>query len=111
VVGCLPGEVVLARAATWLTAWNGGPVPYSMSTNPADRFNGHRHDSSGYASTALGLPGPGLNTAGLAARSTPMPKTDLQPGDHLINPAPGGAGHVVIFDRWVEPGVTYLAYE
>jgi hypothetical protein len=109
--GCLPTEAVLARAATWLAAWNSGPVPYSMSTNPADRFNGYRRDCSGHASMALGLPGPGLNTAGLAARSTPIPKTDLRPGDLLINPAPGGAGHVVIFDRWVEPGVTYLAYE
>jgi hypothetical protein len=60
---------------------------------------------------ALGLPGPGLNTASLAAHSTPIPKTGLQPGDLLINPAPGGAGHMVIFDRWVEPGVTYLANE
>jgi len=30
---------------------------------------------------ALGLPGPGLNSAGLAAHATPIAKTDLRPGD------------------------------
>jgi hypothetical protein len=110
--GCLPGQQVLARAATWLTAWHGGPVPYSMSTDSASWFSGYRRDCSGYASMALGLPGPGLNTAGLAARATPIPKTDLAPGDLLINPAPGGAGHVVVFERWVDASQTsYLGYE
>jgi hypothetical protein len=110
--GCLPGHVVLARAATWLTAWQGGPVPYSMSTDPATWFGGYRRDCSGYASMALGLPGPGLNTAGLAARSTLIAKSDLAPGDLLINPAPGGAGHVVIFQGWVDASTTsYLGYE
>jgi hypothetical protein len=110
--GCLSRQQVLARATTWLTAWHGGPVPYSMSTDPADWFGGYRRDCSGYASMALGLPGPGLDTAGLAARATPIPKTDLAPGDLLINPAPGGAGHVVIFERWLDASQTnYLGYE
>ena len=109
---CPDGTEVLTRAETWLTAWNGGPVPYSMSTDPASLFGGYRRDCSGYASMTLGLPGPGLNTAGLAARSTPIPKTALHPGDLLINPAPGGAGHVVIFDTWTDTAMThYLAYE
>jgi hypothetical protein len=109
---CLDGPAVLARAATWLTAWNGGPVPYSMNTDPAALFHGYRRDCSGYASMALGLPGPGLNTAALAARATPIPKTDLRPGDLLINPAPGGAGHVAIFESWTSPDMdAYLGYE
>ena len=49
-------EAVLARAETWLTAWNGGPVPYLSSTDPATWFQGYRRDCSGYASMALGLP-------------------------------------------------------
>jgi hypothetical protein len=111
-VDCAGEPAVLARAATWLTAWNGGPVPYSMSTDPADWFNGYRRDCSGYASMALGLPGPGLDTAGLATRATPIAKTELRAGDLLINPAPGGAGHVVIFHRWTDTTMTsYLAYE
>lgn len=109
---CAGSQQVLARAATWLTAWNGGPVPYSMSTDPASQFNGYRRDCSGYASMALGLPRPGLNTAGLAAHSMRIPKAELHPGDLLINPAPGGAGHVVTFERWADATMsTYLAYE
>jgi len=83
---------VLAWAQVWLTAWDGGPVPYLSDTDPATWFNGYRRDCSGYASMALGLPRPGLDTAGLAARSTPISKADLRGGDLLINPAPGQAG-------------------
>lgn len=103
---------MLARAATWLTAWNGGPVPYLSSTDPTTWFNGYRRDCSGYASMALGLNGPGLDSAGLADRSTPISKNDLRPGDLLINPAPGSAGHVVIFDHWADATMsTYIGYE
>src|SRR5947209_17680627 len=100
--GCLNGIGVLTRAATWLTAWGGGPVPYLSSADPTTWFGGYRRDCSGYASMALGLAGPGLNTGGLAARSTPIPKAELRPGDLLIDPAPNGAGHVLIFDRWAD---------
>jgi hypothetical protein len=58
------------RAATWLTAWGGGPVPYLSSNDPGTWFNGYRRDCSGYASWALGLGGPGVDTGGLVARST-----------------------------------------
>jgi hypothetical protein len=110
--GCLRGVAVLARAATWLTAWDGGPVPYASSADPATWFDGYRRDCSGYASMALGLSGPGLDTAGLAALSTPIQKTDLRAGDLLINAAPGNAGHVVIFDRWTDATLSsYLGYE
>ena len=110
--GCTAGLAALARAETWLTAWNGGPVPYLSSADPATWFQGYRRDCSGYASMALGLPGPGLNSAGLAARGTPIAKTDLQVGDLLINPAPDLAGHVVIFDHWTDASMTrYVGYE
>jgi len=110
--GCMAGEAVLARAAMWLTAWNGGPVPYLSSTDPATWFQGCRRDCSGYASMALGLPGPGLDTSTLAARATPILKADLSAGDLLINPAPDLAGHVVIFDHWTDTTMTsYVGYE
>jgi hypothetical protein len=108
--GC--GGAVLARAATWLTAWNGGPVPYLSSGDPAAWFGGYRRDCSGYASMALGLPGPGLTSAGLAARATRIQKAELRAGDLLINPAPDLAGHVVIFDHWADATMTsYIGYE
>jgi hypothetical protein len=100
--GRCDGVAVLARAATWLTAWNGGPVPYLSSRDPATWLGGYRRDCSGYASMALGLPGPGLTSTGLAARATPIQKADLQVGDLVINPAPDLAGHVVIFDHWTD---------
>jgi hypothetical protein len=112
VAGCADGGRVLARAATWLTAWSGGPVPYESSTDPATWFAGYRRDCSGFASMALGLPGPGLDTTALASQSTPIPKAALRAGDLLINPAAGPAGHVVVFERWANPAMTsYMAYE
>jgi hypothetical protein len=109
---CVDAVLVLARADTWLDAWNGGPVPYLSSSDPTTWLNGYRRDCSGYASMALGLPGPGLDTAGLTNNSIPIDKTELRTGDLLINPAPDLAGHVVIFDQWTDPTMTsYLGYE
>jgi hypothetical protein len=110
--GCVAAATVLARAKTWLTAWGGGPVPYLLSGNSATWFHGYRRDCSGYVSMALGLPGPGLNTAGLAAASTVISKPELRPGDLLINTAPNGAGHVVLFDHWNDASMSsYVGYE
>jgi hypothetical protein len=110
--GCADAEAVLARAMTWLTAWNGGPVPYLSSGDPATWFGGYRRDCSGYASMALGLAGPGLTTAQLAARAAPIRMEALRAGDLLINPAPDLAGHVVIFDHWTDLMMTsYVGFE
>jgi hypothetical protein len=104
---------VFARARSWLTAWpGGGPVPYLSSGAPEDLFGGYRRDCSGYVSMALGLHGPGLDTIQLAAQSTPISKADLQPGDLMIKPAPGGAGHVVLFERWADASMSsYYGFE
>jgi Protein of unknown function (DUF541) len=60
----------------------------------------------------LGIPGPGLDTGRLATQSTPITKNTLRPGDLLINPAAGSAGHVVIFERWTDTTMNrYLGYE
>jgi cell wall-associated NlpC family hydrolase len=105
-------EAVFVRAASWLSAWHGGPVPYLSSSDPGTWFNGYRRDCSGYVSMALGLSGPGLDTGQLAARSQPITKSNLTAGDLLINPTPGGAGHVVIFDHWTDSTMSaYVGYE
>ena len=109
---CVNAATIFGRAQSWLTAWAGGPVPYLSSGDPADWFQGYRRDCSGYVSMALGLEGPGLNTAGLAARSTIISKAELQPGDLLINTAPNLRGHVVLFERWTDTSMTkYYGYE
>jgi hypothetical protein len=110
--GCGDVAAVFARARSWLTAWSGGPVPYLSSGDAGTWFRGFRRDCSGYVSMALGLDGPGLNTAGLAARSTAITKADLRPGDLLINTAPNLQGHVVLFERWADSLMTrYYGYE
>jgi hypothetical protein len=59
----------------------------------------------------LGAAGPGLDTRGLTARSTPLLKIELRAGDLLINPSPNLRGHVVIFERWTDASMTsYLGY-
>lgn len=103
----------LERAATWLTANGGRPVPYSQSAHWRD---GYRQDCSGYASMALGLPTPGTNTVGLATNrnlTRPIAMGELQPGDLVID-ALGNSNtrHVVIFERWNNAAHTsYTAYE
>jgi hypothetical protein len=109
---CVEAATVFGRAQSWLTAWAGGPVPYLSSGDPADWFQGYRRDCSGYVSMALGLAGPGLNTSGLAARSTIISKLDLRPGDLLINTAPDLRGHVVLFESWTDASMSsYYGYE
>ncbi|GLY75138.1 hypothetical protein [Actinoallomurus iriomotensis] len=101
---------VLANARTWHphTAMR---VPYSQSRT----HDGYRTDCSGYASMALELGRPGLNTVGLAGPSvsTRIAMSQLQPGDLVID-ATGTADtrHVVIFEKWANTAHTsYWEYE
>jgi hypothetical protein len=105
---------LINRAKTWLTANNGGPVPYSQT-----RFwgsEGYRQDCSGYVSMAARLGAPGKITIDLAdhVHSTGITMSQLRQGDIVVNPEGDDANgrHVVIFDRWVDPYQTgYYAYE
>ncbi|MFI1953467.1 hypothetical protein ACH437_16735 [Streptomyces xinghaiensis] len=104
-------QQTLQRAAVWLTAKNGRPVPYSQGAH----WRGYRQDCSGYASMALGLPTPGETTVGLASRriTRPIPMSELQPGDLVID-ARGDRNtrHVVIFEKWNDAAHrSYTAYE
>jgi hypothetical protein len=45
--GCAHGAAVLARAARWLTAWDGGPVSYQSNPDPSTWFDGYRRDCLG----------------------------------------------------------------
>lgn len=109
---CIDTAAVFSRAESWLTAWSGGPVPYLSSGDPRTWYQGYRRDCSGYVSMALGLSGPGLDTSGLAAHSTIIPKSALKPGDLLINTAPNLRGHVVLFQGWTDESMTqYWGYE
>ncbi|MER6148368.1 NlpC/P60 family protein [Streptomyces hirsutus] len=106
-------QQTLQRAATWLTANNGGrPVPSNQGSHWRD---GYRQDCSGYASMALGLSAPGTTTVGLADRrlTRPIAMSELQPGDLVID-ATGNNNtrHVVIFEKWNDTAHrSYTAYE
>jgi hypothetical protein len=101
---------VLANAKTW-HPHTAQRVPYSQ----AKTHNGYRTDCSGYASMALGLGKPGLNTVGLAGSSTStrIAMSALKPGDLIID-ATGNSNtrHVVIFEKWANSKHTaYWEYE
>jgi hypothetical protein len=110
--GKIGRSTVLTRAAEWLTAVNGGPVPYSNTL----QHDGYRQDCSGYASMALNLDDPGTTTVGLATSTytTVISKGDLKAADMLIDSTGGSVDdrHVIIFEKWADSGQsTYWAYE
>ncbi|WP_296137459.1 hypothetical protein [uncultured Tessaracoccus sp.] len=93
--------LVKARALTWVDQG----VPYSMEAyHPDPQGRNYRTDCSGFVSMAFHLPD-SLSTVTLPEHFTPIDKGDLRPGDIIGNLGPGSAGaagHVVIFDGWVE---------
>ncbi|MEH3034246.1 MAG: hypothetical protein PGN07_09470 [Aeromicrobium erythreum] len=108
----ISGTTVINRAKTWMTAHNGGPVPYSQSAT----YGGYRTDCSGYVSMAYGYGKPGLNTVGLADPSVSTrftSKANLRKGDTIIDPnGTSTSRHVVIFEKWANDAKTsYWAYE
>ncbi|MET8758359.1 hypothetical protein [Lentzea sp. NPDC004782] len=103
---------LIARAKTWLTANNGGPVPYSQSSYWGSE--GYRQDCSGYVSMAAKLGAPGQRTVELYdTYSTAISAKDLQWGDIVVDPnGTGTTRHVVIFEKWADPYKSgYWAYE
>ncbi|WP_285749594.1 FG-GAP-like repeat-containing protein [Lentzea sp. NBRC 105346] len=97
---------VIARAKTWVDA----RVPYSQGAV----YNGYRTDCSGFVSMAWRLSA-SMNTETLPNVSHPIAKGELRAGDIMGNVGPGtlgDAGHVAIFERWVDGSQTsYWAYE
>ncbi|NLE97837.1 MAG: C40 family peptidase [Propionibacterium sp.] len=97
---------VISRARDWVNR----RVPYSMYANTHDR-NGrlYRTDCSGFVSMALHLSG-SPSTVTLTSYGVHwIPKSSMLPGDLIGNLGPGtggAAGHVVIFNGWVDSSQT-----
>ncbi len=110
VTPAISASQVFANAETW-HPHTASRIPYSQTAT----HNGYRTDCSGYASMALGLATPGLNTVGLAASSvsTPIAMSALQPGDLVIDSTgDSNTRHVVIFQNWTSSAhSSYMAYE
>jgi hypothetical protein len=114
-VGVITSRIEVLRRAG--TLWPLGTVGYSQS----GLRDGYRRDCSGYVSMVLGIPA----SAGWDGESTvtlltdgwvyPITRDQLQPGDLIGALGPGtdgDAGHVVIFERWIDDNRTaYYGYE
>lgn len=108
----------VSRAKEWVAA----QVPYCMTHNGGwdgecgqcertgaaakPEWDPYRSDCSGYVSWAWDLPAPGLTTADLPSRFSPIPVEDLQPGDILLHSKTPGEpfGHTFLFERWTNKG-------
>jgi cell wall-associated NlpC family hydrolase len=101
-------QAMLERARTWLTAVNGGPVAYCMCTDPSTYHDGWRADCSGFVSFVWQLDQPGADTVALQRHAEPIARDELQPGDIMLRPLPGGEGHVALFERWDENDPDYM---
>lgn len=99
----MTGSEILARARSVWPMWT---VPYDMGV----LRGGYRTDCSGYVSLVLGIPASGdgrwggENTVGLVRWLDEIDASDLAPGDIVGCLGPGtegAAGHVVIFEQWL----------
>jgi hypothetical protein len=99
-VGCVSGGTMTSRGQQWVNA----RVPY----NQKGTYGGYREDCSGFVSMCWELSKPGLTTFTLPTVSHPISKSELKPGDILLNKSE----HVVLFGGWVDSSRTkYMAYE
>ncbi|MFE9564209.1 hypothetical protein ACFYM0_24225 [Streptomyces sp. NPDC006487] len=97
---------VIRRAASW--------VGRGLVYDGGGTYEGYRRDCSGYASMAWSLGKPGLDTTSYVPSGVAswIDKSDLKPGDALLNDAAGALGHIAIFAGWTDSSKTsYDAYE
>lgn len=105
----LMGAQIVARAKEWVDAG----VPYDQNA----LRDGYRTDCSGLAGFAWQIRNPNGSPSSpdgvsLATQyGTPISFDALSPGDIVDNLRYGDDGHLVIFVRWIEKGLTFEAYE
>jgi len=100
---------VMSRAKQWVTQ----KIPYCQCNGPLECCGScpycstHRCDCSGYVSWCWKLPY-GYTTRSLDQVSRRIDKSQLQPGDMLLN----AGSHVILFGGWADSGkTTYHAYQ
>ncbi len=112
VVQAIAASTIIARA----TPWTNANVPYNQDAY----VDGYRTDCSGFVSMAWGLTdGYGdpvsLTTQTLPGVATPIPYSQLLPGDALVYNStadPVDGSHAVLFGGWTDPSEQYYyAYE
>ncbi len=96
----LSGATAIARAKVWVD----NHITYSQTST----YQGYREDCSGYVSMAWGLTKPGYTTYTLPQVGSYITKSQLQPGDAMLN----SSFHVLLFEKWADSAHTsYWAYE
>jgi cell wall-associated NlpC family hydrolase len=88
--GGISRDTIIARAQDWVNR----RVPYSQS----DYTDGYRQDCSGYVSMAWASSQPGHSTYNMQEICYRIDRSQLQPGDAILNPNQ----HVLLFHYWVD---------
>ncbi|MGW9070465.1 FG-GAP-like repeat-containing protein [Streptomyces yangpuensis] len=84
---------VIARAKSW--------VGIGLGYSSGGRHNGYRTDCSGYVSMAWDLDfQPATDSFASRGVTESITKSELKPGDALLDDDPGASGHVVLFEKW-----------
>jgi hypothetical protein len=109
--GPITRDEILARAASWLTENDGGPVPYSQTAYWTDSNGTYREDCSGFVSMAWHLVSDSSNNWGDTTWTLPNVATAesfsaLQPGDILDYTAE----HTFLFAGWVDQAAGTFDY-
>ncbi|MET9291042.1 FG-GAP-like repeat-containing protein [Streptomyces sp. NPDC003077] len=89
--------------------WVGKGIRYDWNGS----YQGYRTDCSGYVSMAWNLDA-SLTTDTFGSRGVTerISKSELKPGDALLNSAALASGHVVLFEKWANSDKTaYVGYE
>lgn len=86
---------IIWRAQDWVNR----AVPYSQTAYT----DGYRQDCSGYVSMAWATSQPGHTTYNMQELCYRISRSELQPGDAILNPS----SHVLLFHYWVDSDSFY----
>ncbi|MFB7477091.1 hypothetical protein [Kitasatospora sp. NPDC056184] len=103
-------QISRSQAIQRASSWVGKGLEYNWYRT----YQGYRTDCSGYVSMAWNLGTPGLTTPDFVPSGVAswINKSQLKPGDALLNDAAGASGHIVLFGGWTDSSQTaYSGYE
>jgi hypothetical protein len=101
----LPRSTVLTRAQSWVDA----AVSYSRVRCYSNQYGDYRTDCSGFVAMAWGVGGLGDTwwTGNFDSITTPIPASELQPGDALLRSVGDpNLDHVALFVSWADGAKT-----
>ncbi|MER8002331.1 FG-GAP-like repeat-containing protein, partial [Streptomyces sp. NPDC095613] len=108
-IQALAPKITRSQVTARAKAWVGIGLDYDWGGS----YQGYRTDCSGYVSMAWKLDASlTTDTFGPRGVTEGIGKSELKPGDALLNKASGASGHVVLFEKWSDSDhSTYMGYE